>query len=439
MRPPNPSSIPQASSPATLPVDSSPCSSPGLEPLILDDDHDIPSIHPLAASYKRTNAPRDPATEDDRVVKRARLGGQSLEKKLSEYLEDEVWADASVPALEEGLRIFHLENKGLTRIDTTFLRDLRKIVVLPTADDKQTNGPPVKSFQRVPTTPAIAAQQVRRTFSRTESIRTIVPGERDDNIHIYLARNMITKVPRELFLLTNLVTLSLRNNRIEYLPPEIALLTQLRDLNVAVNRLTYLPCELDRLPLKTLHVHPNPFEEKPEPKRATATESKFDVPPLVEIACRILVSPPQPSFLEQFDTEGPPRETLLNCYLPVSPPVARSLEACLPGCDLQSEPTEYDTMRITGMHKCPNPSHPPLEAPRYFVRPAEERMSWETHLAGLDVGGEVPVLWRGCSRGCLSFLDVEEIKEDKEKPAIPVDFEPVASTGNTAALDFDDE
>ena len=34
----------------------------------------------------------------------------------------------------------------------------------------------------------------------------------------------------------------------------------------------------------------------------------------------------------------------------------------------------------------------------------EQRLTWERRIAGLDVGGAVPVRWRGCQRGCLDFL-----------------------------------
>ena len=34
----------------------------------------------------------------------------------------------------------------------------------------------------------------------------------------------------------------------------------------------------------------------------------------------------------------------------------------------------------------------------------EQRLTWERRVAGLDVGGAVPVRWRGCQRGCLDFL-----------------------------------
>lgn len=43
-----------------------------------------------------------------------------------------------------------------------------------------------------------------------------------------------------------------------------------------------------------------------------------------------------------------------------------------------------------------------------FVLPAEERYAWVTEIAGVRVGettGGVPLLWRGCGRGCLDFLD----------------------------------
>ncbi|CUA73594.1 Leucine-rich repeat-containing protein 7 [Rhizoctonia solani] len=40
-----------------------------------------------------------------------------------------------------------------------------------------------------------------------------------------------------------------------------------------------------------------------------------------------------------------------------------------------------------------------------FVLPAEERVEWVSVLAGCELSPAVPILWRGCSAGCLSFLD----------------------------------
>ena len=58
----------------------------------------------------------------------------------------------------------------------------------------------------------------------------------------------------------------------------------------------------------------------------------------------------------------------------------------------------------SGVGVCPSPHHAERAV---FVRHAEERFSWEHVVAGQNVGVEegVPVLWRGCSRGCLDFLD----------------------------------
>ncbi|KAF8603848.1 hypothetical protein BDV93DRAFT_126399 [Ceratobasidium sp. AG-I] len=39
-----------------------------------------------------------------------------------------------------------------------------------------------------------------------------------------------------------------------------------------------------------------------------------------------------------------------------------------------------------------------------FVKPAEERYEWVTVLAGCELSSAVPILWRGCSAGCLDFL-----------------------------------
>lgn len=68
--------------------------------------------------------------------------------------------------------------------------------------------------------------------------------------------------------------------------------------------------------------------------------------------------------------------------------------------------------------RCPSPRHnyatpavvvgQPWPWPRLgppFIMPAEERYTWVTELASVRVGestGGVPILWRGCGRGCLS-------------------------------------
>jgi len=70
--------------------------------------------------------------------------------------------------------------------------------------------------------------------------------------------------------------------------------------------------------------------------------------------------------------------------------------------------------------RCPSPRHaqvsvsgpwPWARLGPPFVLPAEERYTWVGELAGVRVGettGGVPLLWRGCGRGCLDFLDGDE-------------------------------
>jgi len=66
--------------------------------------------------------------------------------------------------------------------------------------------------------------------------------------------------------------------------------------------------------------------------------------------------------------------------------------------------------------KCPSPNHRFVDnnVPQYripvFVDHAEERLSWEKDIAGCKAGGEygVPVLWRGCSAGCLDGLSDDQ-------------------------------
>lgn len=89
---------------------------------------------------------------------------------------------------------------------------------------------------------------------------------------------------------------------------------------------------------------------------------------------------------------------------------------------LESE-TEEDgearTVNDPAVSVCPSPAHFPLNS-RVYVHHAEERFSWEDVIAGIpvDTKGGVPVLWRGCSQGCLRFLDPPDVPDavDNENP-----------------------
>jgi hypothetical protein len=241
-----------------------------------------------------------------------------------------------------------------------------------------------------------------------------------EEIQLFLARNQICTIPIELFRLTRLTVLSLREsclfsysqiqhiistggNNISYLPPEIRHLTNLRELNVSNNRLTYLPSEIVQMQLSQLYLHPNPFIPEPPPptqeiplaplpsqiapkeeiasarlarhrtaanalkgSRCTVsnTTSTFHrVPPLTELCLRVLISPSLTS------SSSEPNLKSLYFY-PISPdpppdgygisePLRDILNACVPGSI--SEPNTFkptvQKKTITGIGVCQAPKH----------------------------------------------------------------------------------
>ncbi|KAJ5703462.1 hypothetical protein N7493_011851 [Penicillium malachiteum] len=84
-------------------------------------------------------------------------------------------------------------------------------------------------------------------------------------LSIYLSGNSLLELHNELFELSLLKVLSVRNNKLQELPYTIQKLRSLEVLNVSVNRLTYLPWELLQLfehgELKHLTACPNPFPQ----------------------------------------------------------------------------------------------------------------------------------------------------------------------------------
>jgi Leucine-rich repeat (LRR) protein len=87
---------------------------------------------------------------------------------------------------------------------------------------------------------------------------------------LFLQKNLLRKLPAEIWTLEYLTVLSLRQNKLTYIPASIGRLRHLRELNLACNRLRYLPWELLGLikgdgwpvrngPLRNFTVSPNPF------------------------------------------------------------------------------------------------------------------------------------------------------------------------------------
>ncbi|KAM5447615.1 hypothetical protein MaudCBS49596_005874 [Microsporum audouinii] len=111
--------------------------------------------------------------------------------------------------------------------------------------------PPLAQLTKQPTVPdhGVSAQ----IFSPLEP-----------SLQLFLTRNLLTRVPKEVFDLVNIRFLSLRQNKLTEIPGAIRKLTLLQELNVGGNKLRYLPWELlglmqGRGALKNLTLHPNRF------------------------------------------------------------------------------------------------------------------------------------------------------------------------------------
>ncbi|KAL5513082.1 hypothetical protein ACEPAH_3480 [Sanghuangporus vaninii] len=344
--------------------------------------------------------------------------------------EHSLWEETIAQAVDAAECKIDLSGHGLTYVPPK-IADLSKLVVI-----RQTAAP---ARELVP----------RRTCSR--STNSIVfgagkLGHREDEIHLFLGRNNITSLPNELFNLDALVVLSLRANGLTELPPLICQLRNLRELNVANNKLRYLPSEILSLNLRSLAVDPNPFEENPfvksEPSRERwfgPIERKHTVVPLIEFALRALLAPSTELYGQHEPFSGVKRqETVLeHCYdLPLqsdyvkSPLLREILSSCIPGSIATSQsphalPSSSPEAgrAIFASHQrpcvsvCPSRRHLNVVGGGYrrpvFVNHSEERLSWEKRIAGQPVGGEtgIPVRWRGCSAGCLEYLDQTRVQD----------------------------
>lgn len=64
------------------------------------------------------------------------------------------------------------------------------------------------------------------------------------SLQVFAFGNRISSLPSELFRLSNITVLSLRNNDLDHIPPSIARLPRLQELNIAQNRVQFLPWEM---------------------------------------------------------------------------------------------------------------------------------------------------------------------------------------------------
>ncbi|KAF5383752.1 hypothetical protein D9615_003503 [Tricholomella constricta] len=380
--------------------------------------------------------------------------------KASEPTEEDIWDDASTKVVDEGHGAVTLDNQRLTHIPESFIRDLAKFCVLPESSElinstsQSYRSPTSRSLSRVATAPASSTENGPRVFLRTRSAAAQLFGLPREKVQLFLSSNAISVLPLSLLSLENLSVLSIRSNNLTCIPPEIVGLKNLEDLNIAQNKIEYLPAEMLQMSLKRLQVHPNHFIAPPPSDRpllrtsivaqATKTEAASRRPvsttlpttlprilPLVELLLRTLLSPSgrtsEVTILERYyilPLAEYPVETSesspdgIHFPYPLPSHIRKVLHACLPGSvDVDSEDSSISTGEysvVTRIDLCPSPKHQQLVTGRVFVRHAEERFTWEKTIANVDVGGLVPMRWRGCQLGCLDFLDPPK---DKKPPA----------------------
>ncbi|KAG5647442.1 hypothetical protein DXG03_009372 [Asterophora parasitica] len=470
------------SSPGTYLDSSSPPSSPSYESAFPVDDG-IPQIsdpyaasrsswHPPLYERKRSASPHTPPS----TVKKPRLRQphhlpspqsspttSSFAKPASfigtrQQTEEEIWDEASSRVVDEGHGAVTLDNKQLTHIPESFIHDLTNFSVL--SEKSELANSSSRSFQppsngrllsRVATAPATSFETTPRVFQRTRSAVAPAFGLPREKLQLFLSSNMISSLPVSLLCLENLRVLSLRNNNILVIPPEIIGLKNLEDLNIAQNQISYLPAEMLQMSLLRLQVNPNPFISReilpgrsfkrsstsqsirlaPTSRRLVSTTTPLlpRIPPLVELLYRVLLSP----------LHHAPNETVLEHHysLPLSensePGTRQSndipshirtvLHHCLPGSVYLEEADTTgsgSSHLVTRIDQCPSPRHQQQGTPRVFVRHAEERFTWEKTIANVDVGGLVPVRWRGCELGCLDFLNPLEESTQPDTPGIDI-------------------
>ncbi|KAF9499657.1 hypothetical protein BDN71DRAFT_1441820 [Pleurotus eryngii] len=487
------------SSPSLFAADSSPPSSPGLDTSNLQLD-DSPLIHPFAASSKalpgyekRVRSFASDVLAAGPATKKPRRGSftkdvddsflessfPSIEFGNEEVVDAEAaeWDRVITEVIDHGHGTVRLEDRELTYIPGNAMRDLqgfralsekaelinaRKII----APALPLNGR--RQMARVSTAPASTSSDMFSPFpERTSSLGNL--GLPREEIQLFLSRNQIQTLPRQLFQVEKLTVLIIRANSLTSIPPEISKLANLRELNIANNKIRYLPSEILLLSLAQLHVHPNPFLPIPASLAPPISKRPFSrsrslwgtralmesretervytkivsgvsrklprVIPLQEICLRHVFSP-----CRQLPSNSPPISVLQARYhLPLLEPDIWStpsskvrlrtplpdhleslFEAISPGCTYGEEcihqdpdpamvPTpEEDDARITGVGTCPSPHHlspGSRSTPSLFIHHAEERFTWEDTVAGILVGGSVPIRWRGCQWGCLDFLD----------------------------------
>ena len=220
-------------------------------------------------------------------------------------------------------------------------------------------------------------------------------------------------------------------------------------------------------------------EIKGEKQCITPVERIHRIIPLTEQCLRILITPMDEdvlrmqSVVEKVNWRKTYKSQLEELYgFPLVTELPTSIEGllalCLPGSVPSErrggdETTSPLTTPMTAcsssnrnrrvqsrpcISECTSPVHRLLTEGEVYRRPlfvehAEERFTWEKEIAGQTVGGEngVPILWRGCSAGCLDYLD--DVKNSSTSDDDETDWSAVPSQEvavyTSPALELDQE
>ncbi|KAI0351872.1 hypothetical protein OH77DRAFT_1429165 [Trametes cingulata] len=274
-----------------------------------------------------------------------------VRRESREEIEHRLWDEAITAAIDNLNGVIDLSVAGLSKGTISHIpptiTDLENFIVLPPtqatssapSSPKQSpkqlpsQSPPAepafsssRPFTRATTLPAAAfnepfflkskdGERLRGTpAARAASLHSVAQPTtqlRRRELQMFLANNVITRLPPELFRVSSLTVLSLRANALTTVPPQIAQLTSLQELNLAQNQLRWLPAEMLNMRLTKLSVAGNPWIPPPSDTESAHASSLdqgvdsarrrrrpvsptivyFTVPPLTEICFRVLLAP----------------------------------------------------------------------------------------------------------------------------------------------------
>jgi hypothetical protein len=215
------------------------------------------------------------------------------------------------------------------------------------------------------------------------------------------------------------------------IPPAIGALRNLEELTIGGNQIKFLPAEIEKLPLRQLSLHPNKWLECPEKSSGenilSPLESYFSIPSLAETCIRVLLSLPAGSSVTQLEQLESPllfdvvphqylkyfRATCSN--VPVVLPPMRDRSLLEPSSTPRDRHNENEPAYNLRYSICPNREHG-VGVRKTFIKPAEVRYRWVRRIGSADIGGLVPLQYRGCEQHCLDFLEDAFAVEAGDEP-----------------------